>query len=236
MYAVAGVAARLTAWMGCGPSEDWIRSKLPELTPERAARARAENWAATLRFHVFVRAMSVEGGRSPFPRLVGGPDPASLRPPLILVTLHVGTPGALGGFLERLPGEVYAIQHGDWPERPGLPMTPPGHGQGHRAAIYWRAMKTLRAGGFVFGAVDGDGVPVDAHFLGTPRPFARGLLEAARATGTPVLPIASRWRSSSIEIITGEPIEPAADEAMAGELVRWFEGFVRENPAALQPY
>ena len=236
MYALAGIAARVTIWAGRGSPEEWMRSHLPELTPERAAKARAENWAATLRFHVLVRAMSVEGGPSPFPRLVGGPDPASLRPPLILVTLHVGTPGALGGFLERLPGEVYAIQHGDWPENPSLPMPPFGHGQGHRAAIYGRALKTLRAGGFVFGAVDGDGAPVDVHILGRPRRIARGLLAAARATGAPLLPIASRWRSNGIEVVAGEPIEPAGDEAMAGELVKWFDDFVRENPAALQPY
>ena len=235
MYAAAGIGARLTAWAGHGPSEESLRRLLPELTPRQAARARRESWAATLRTKVLEMALSVDAGPSPFPRLAAAPDPASLRPPLILATFHVGSPAALGALLERLPGEVFALQHSDWPAPAGIQMSVPGHGQGHRAARYWGALRTLRAGGFVFGAIDGAGASIDVDVLGRSRRFARGLPALARATGAAVLPVVGRWRGRKIEVITGTLVEPAEDEVMADELARWLEGVARAHPGALSP-
>jgi lauroyl/myristoyl acyltransferase len=235
MYAAAGVAAKLTAWTGRGVSERRLRALLPELTEADAAAARRESWAAALRKGVLDLALSLEGGPSPFPAIAAGLDPAALRPPLILATFHVGTPAALGAVLERLEGEVFAIQHNERPERPGLATSGLGDGQGHRAAIYLRALRTIRAGGFVFGAVDAGGSPLAVRVLGRPYAFSRGLLALSGSTGAPLLPLAARWRGRRIEVVAGPPLEPAPEEAMAAELVGWLEAFVRESPGQVTP-
>jgi hypothetical protein len=174
--------------------------------------------------------------RWPYPKLVAGPDPSLLRPPMVLVSFQVGSIGALGGFLERLPSDVLALVGVAAPTSGRVRTIGVFGGEWQRIAATRTAVQTLRSGGFVFLVLgEGDTARVEATLFGRRISLPRGALSLARMTNAPVLPLAACWRGTRAEVEAGAPIEPGPEAVMAASLSCWLEGYLRRHPAELRP-
>lgn len=172
--------------------------------------------------------------RWPYPRLAACPDPAALRPPMVLVTFHMGPLAALGGLVERLPGPVCVLLGaGQVVTRKARYVRTLGDEQ-QRAAAVVEALHTLRSGGYALVVVDEVGsAPVHQEVLGRPVPLATGAFALARLADAPMLPVAVRWRGPGVEIVAGEAIAPDDETTMAATLAAWLEGYLRAHPREL---
>ena len=169
--------------------------------------------------------------RWPYPRLLSEPDPRLLEGPLLLATFHLGTPVTLGAVIERLPGHKLAMFNSHGLARPGMPTVDLSAGETRRVAAVMRALATLRAGGVVVTVADGNSAAtIQAELLGRLVRLPRGTFAIARMAGAPILPITARWRGRGIEIVTGQPIEPATEAAMAQALADWLGGYLAAHP------
>jgi lauroyl/myristoyl acyltransferase len=238
--AAANVVAWSTQSLGRGVSVDAIGEVLPDLDSAELEAARRATWASSLRCAVLAAALSVAGAPRPYPRLVGGPDPAAIQAPAVLATFHVGPLQAMGLLFERLAADVLVLQAATEnefpPPRPGFTRMDVGDDQWQRAAAFRNALEALRSGEFVCLAVDGKGAPlVEAPLLGRRIGLARGAFALARMTGAPIIPVAPRWRGTGIGIVAGDPVAPGDDSAMAAALTRWMESFVLESPGEIVP-
>jgi lauroyl/myristoyl acyltransferase len=187
--------------------------------------------------------------RTPAPEIA---ELAALRPPLVLITFHVGAVQALGAALERLPAPVLALRRGMLhATRPPLTLATTEGGDEGRAGAFQRACSHLDRGGFVVLAADlpaGPGLPVSC--LGRPLTLARGPFALSRLTGALVVPLVARWRRAGLEVRIGEalapPVPPVPDTAMnqsidpaawetalAAAAAQWLESYLRESPADL---
>jgi hypothetical protein len=237
--AAAGAGARATQWLGHGVDVESLRLVLPELAPDELERARRATWSARLRSSVLDAALSVPGAARPYPRLLSGPDPARMRPPAVLATVHIGPVSTLGLLLEQLPADVLALQAGNEvkaPQRPGWTILHvDSASEWDRAAAFGRALATLRAGGFVVLTVDGHGSHLEVPLLGRKVCLARGAFALARASGAPIVPLTARWRGAAVEIVAGEPLPPGDEQEMAAAFAAWIEARVRETPGEILP-
>jgi hypothetical protein len=231
--AAATAAGWATQPAGRGLEADAILRFLPDLAPREVRRVRRATWTSWVRLRVLEAGAASPTARWPYPPLVPGTG-AALRPPLVLAGFHLGPITAVGAVLEQLPGEVLVLHLSGTP-RKRLTMTPVGTDQWQRAAALRRAVTALRTGGSVFMLVDANEVPatVEVTLFGRTTRLARGAFALARMTGSPLVPLAARWRGSRVEIVTGDPIPPAAEAVMAAAAARWLEGFVRESPEEL---
>src|SRR3954471_7468286 len=87
-FAAASILARATHGLGRGLDADSIRLVFPDLPQYELELARRDTWSAALRASVLEAALSVPGAEWPYPRLLSGPDPAQIRPPAVLATMH----------------------------------------------------------------------------------------------------------------------------------------------------
>jgi len=158
----------------------------------------------------------------------------ALRPPIILGTFHLGALLALGAALERVPGRVLVLRRrvsgAAVPSRLTIELTE-GDEQ-HRARVFYRALDWLRGGDSVFMPLDPEeAVRIAVPFRGRSLLLARGPFAMSRIMQVPIVPIIARWRGSRIEIIVGDPIAPADDEAaIAAEAAAWLERYLLESP------
>jgi lauroyl/myristoyl acyltransferase len=237
--AAAGAGARATQWLGHGVDAESLRLVLPELAPDELEKARRATWSARLRSRVLDAALAVPGAARPYPRLLSGPDPARIRPPAVLATVHIGPVSTLGLLLEQLPADVLAIQAGNEvkaPERPGWTILHvDSASEWDRAAAFRRALATLRGGGFVVLLVDGHGSHLEVPLMGRKVGLARGAFALARASGAPIVPLTARWRGAAVEIVAGEPLPPGDEQETAAAFARWIEARVREAPGEILP-
>jgi len=230
----ATALGRVTGPLGLGLDEAAIRRFLPALSPAQVTRLRRETWTGWLRLRVLEAGLASPTARWPYPPLAGDADPTALQPPMVLAAFHVGPLPALGILLEQLPGEVLVLQlSGNARKRLVVGWT--GTEEWQRAAALRRAVSTLRAGGFVVLLVDANEFPttIDVTLFGRTTRLARGAFALARMTGSPLVPIAPRWRGSRVEITVGDPIPPGEEAAMAAATAGWLERFVRTNPQTL---
>jgi mRNA-degrading endonuclease toxin of MazEF toxin-antitoxin module len=169
--------------------------------------------------------------RWPYPRVAAGPDPALLRPPLLLASFHVGSPIGLGALFEGLPGEVVVLFNARGNARPGMTLIDVSPGQQARAAGVARAIKALRAGGWAVTVVDGKSdATLPTVMFGRHVGLPRGAFAIARLANTPILPLAARWHGARIVIDAGSAIEPAAEETMAQAVATWLERYLTAHP------
>jgi hypothetical protein len=176
-----------------------------------------------------------------YPRLASGFDPRSLRPPMVLAGFHFYVGTAMQALFERLPAEVLMIARASggrggrvrhvWPghdlDAPGNP----GRGEWERVRAIKEGVDALRAGQFVVTTVDYVGTAhVPATLFGEPVLLRGGGFALSRLGKAPMLPVTGRWRGPRVQIVHGEPIPPDEDEVMAAALMRWLEGYLRENP------
>lgn len=167
----------------------------------------------------------------PFPAVVAGPDPCTLRPPLVLATFHIGPLPALGALVQRLPGPAAIVTN-----RPGVPtrgaavLSATGS-EGQRVAAATEAARIVRSGGFALLLVDGVGnARVPITLFGHETSLAAGAFALARLAGAPVLPIAVRWQGMHVRFECGDLIPSAAAETMAASVAAWLEGYLYRNP------
>ncbi len=171
----------------------------------------------------------------PFPRIVAGPDPGKLRPPLVLATFHMGPLPALGALVQRLPGPAAIVTN-----RPGVPTRRAAvlgsEGEGRRVAAVTAAARILRSGGFALLVLDGPGTArVPLTLFGHESSVSAGAFALARLAGAPVLPIAARWQGAGVRFEYGDLIPSGAAEVMAASVAAWLEGYLRRNPGELTP-
>jgi lauroyl/myristoyl acyltransferase len=191
----------------------------------RAARLRDTSF---WRRGVMYIGMFNTSARRPFPEVVRGPDPMTLRPPMVLASVHMGQVEAVGALLERLPGQVLVFADRELPIGRGFTSVCVAGNEWQRAAVTRRAIQTLRSGGFVFLAVDGriGNARVETTLSGERVSWSRGGFDLARITSSPMLPVMTRWRGRKVEIVTGELICPSDASTMASSLARWLEEYL----------
>jgi hypothetical protein len=172
--------------------------------------------------------------RQPYPRLVGGSGLATLSPPQVLVSLHSGPLRAFDELWPYLPGEVTVLLGPDYPRPHNARLLRSSDDESTRAAAARGAARALQNGGFLFMTPDGPGTArVTAELMGIRFSLASGAFALARITGSPMVPIALRWRGSAIEVVIGRPIAPGSESQMAAQLLQWFGEYFRDNRAQL---
>lgn len=228
---------------GRWPSPEQVRALFPTLGSRQAARVAWRIGGLEARNRVMAEVLR-RAGLEPLRPLVRAPlaDLASLWPPLILGTFHIGAVHALGPALERLPGPVLALRHGPLftPRPPLALLTSEGDDQ-RRAAAFQRLLAHLTGGGFVAMALDVTaGATLPARCLGRSLPLARGPFALARLTGARVVPIVARWRRGGVEVALGGPLaaDPALastdrEGALAAAAAGWLERYLTAFPAEL---
>lgn len=221
-----------TAPLGRGLDAEAVRRFLPDLPSGEVARLRRATWTGWLRLRVLEAGIASPTARWPYPPLVS--QPAEVPPPVIFVGFHAGPIYALGSLLERQPGEVLVLQHSGH-ARQRLAGGWIGTEAWQRAAALRGAVDTLRGGGSVFLLVDSNEFPttIDVTLFGRRTRMARGAFALARITGSPIVPIAPRWRGTRAEIVVGDPIVSGDEAEMAVATARWLEAFVRSAPETL---
>lgn len=238
-YRLARALARISQPLGRGVPEEQIAAAFPGLEPSSLRAARRSAWSNLLLGRALHAASTRPGRRPLHPEMVVEPAARELAPPLILVFAHIGPYQALGWLLERLEGDVLAlVERGGFAPRPGMTLVTTGEDEWTGARALARAVAALRSGAFVFLAMDGqEAATIDVPALGGTVALARGPFALARITGTPIVPLVTRWRGRSIEIALGDTVHPSPDEhAMAAEAATWLERYLRGYPGELSPH
>jgi lauroyl/myristoyl acyltransferase len=239
-FALARTLAWLSRPLGRGIPEERLADAFPQLSHADLRAVRRETWRNFLQSEALDAALARPGRLARYPRVSLDRHFKELSPPRVLVSFHVGPFPAVGAALEQLGGHVLVLHRGNFAALPGLTLIRTGDDEWARARALKQAVATLRAGGFVYLAMDGfgeegyDAATVDAPLLGGSIGLARGGLALARMTGTPLVPISARWRGNRAEIVCGDPIPPSSDEhAMAAALARWLERLLLEAPGEI---
>jgi hypothetical protein len=213
------------------PDPEQVRALFPALSRSEAARVAWRIAALEARNRLLVECIR----REALPLVEAPVAFASLRPPLLLGTFHVGAVHALEPALEKLPGPVLAFRQGRLyaAGRPVEVVSTEGDEQS-RAAVFLRALAHLQAGGFVVTALDvvpGTGLAVPC--LGRALELARGPFALARLAGVPIVPLAARWRQGSLEIAVGEALAGSGETGLAAAAALWLERYLLESPGEL---
>lgn len=239
-FALARVLAWLSRPLGRGIAEERLADAFPQLSGAELRAVRRDTWRNFLQNEALDAALARPGRLARYPRVSLDRRFTELSPPLVLVSFHVGPFRAVGAALERLDGDVLVLHRGNFAPLRGLTLVRSGDDEWARARALKQAVAMLRAGGFVYLAMDGfgeegyDAATIEAPLLGGSIGLARGGLALARMTGTPLVPIAARWRGNHAGIVCGDPIPPSSDEhAMAASLTRWLERLLLETPGEI---
>ncbi|HEX5720567.1 MAG TPA: hypothetical protein VF179_30710 [Thermoanaerobaculia bacterium] len=213
------------------PHPEQVRTLFPSLPRSEAARVAWRIAALEARNRLLVECIR----REVLP-LVETPEAfATLRPPLLLGTFHVGAIHALGPALEKLPGPVLALRQGRLyaAEPPVEVVSTEGDEQG-RAAVFLRALNHLQAGGFVVTALDVvPGVGLAVPCLGRTLELARGPFALARLAGVPLVPLTARWQKGRVKVALGEALTASGEAELAAAAARWLDSYLLEFPGEL---
>jgi hypothetical protein len=225
------------------PSPQQIQALFPDLDRRAAARVAWRIGGLEARNRILVDCIR-RAGIEPVRALVRASAPAlaTLRPPGLLGTFHVGAVHALEPALERLPAPALALRHGPLHKSaPPLEIVTTEGDEQDRAAVFRRLLSHLQDGGFVVLALDVvPGIGLRVPCLGRTIELARGPFALARLTGAPIVPLVARWRRGGVEVVTGAPltVDPTVDpsvreNALAAAAGRWLERYLQEMPAEL---
>lgn len=186
-----------------------------------------------LRTRVLMYAVHHHGTRAARELLIPSQALATLRPPLVLGTFHIGPMHAFGAVLASMPGETLVLRRQAYePAQPANVSVAETEGtEEERAVAFTRAVVHLRKGGFVFLTLDPmDGTRIAAPFMGRTLNLARGGFALARLARVPLVPLIARWHGMRIEIVAGAPVEVTSEEQAAAEVARWLEQYLRAHP------
>jgi hypothetical protein len=172
----------------------------------------------------------------PYPPYVGAADSPLPKPPMVLVSLHVGAAGTFRGILEKLSAPTLVLSDAS-PRprpRPGVTLWSIGSSPSLRLMSMKRALDELRDGRFVFLFIDrGEWSGIRATISGRTHRLARGPFVLARLAGVPVLPVAARWQGAKVQYTFGRPIEVADEASMAAAVAGWFDDYMSAHPDVL---
>lgn len=233
-FLVSDLCAVLVAMRSRRPSRAQVRSLFPGRGD--AARIVRRVWKTHLRTIVMGGWLQRGGGTGI--RALVRPNPAvdALRPPMVVATFHIGPTFSLSALTERLQGEKLVLRGTQFPagrNRPSNVETVAGTDQ-QRAAVFHRAVETLRNGGFVLVALDPqEAQRVPAPFFCRTIQLARGPLAMARIAKVPLVPAVARWNGHAIDLTIGDPIPPREEQEMAADAGAWLERYLTENPGEL---
>ena len=213
------------------PDPEQVRTLFPALPRSEAARVAWRIAALEARNRLLVDRIR----RGVLPQVEAPEAFASLRPPLLLGTFHIGAVHALEPALEKLPGPVLGLRQGRlYAEgRPVEVVSTEGDEQ-RRAAVFLRALTHLQTGGFVVTALDvapGSGLAVPC--LGRTLELARGPFALARLAGAPIVPIAARWQKERVKVGVGEALAGSGETELAAAAALWLERYLLESPSEL---
>lgn len=213
------------------PDPEQVRTLFPSLPCSEAARVAWKIAALEARNRLLVECIR----RGALPPVEAPEAFATLRPPLILGTFHIGAIHALGPALEKLPGPVLALRQGRLYEPgPTVEVVSTEGDEQNRAAVFLRALSHLQAGGFVVTALDAvPGKTLAAPCLGRTLELARGPFTLARLAGVPIVPLAARWRQGAVEVAVGEALTSSEEAGLAAAAALWLEKYLLESPSEL---
>ena len=153
---------------------------------------------------------------------------ADLRPPLVIVSFHIGPLHAISDLAGRLANDrLVVVARGE--ETLG-------------ARQLYEGVRILRKGGVVALALDaGPASFVEVGIFGRRTSLARGAFALSRLTGVPIVPLLLVWRGYEIHVALGEPIPPpesgaTQEEAIDSErraaerVAAWLEEYLRTSP------
>jgi hypothetical protein len=240
---VAHVLASLTRPLRHGIEAGWLTAAFPDLPRDGLGAVRQRTWENFLKGEALDATVRRGRGTSDYPRAL--PNPALNRLParVVVASFHIGPFQALGGFLDALPGPRVALAREQYELRPDMTLLHAGDDEWQRAHAFGRALRELRSGRSVIVTVDG--LPVGDHpmptievpMLGRSMPFARGAFALARLGRAPIVPMASRWRGTAMEVTVGEPIAPDRGEgAAAAAVAAWLERYLVERPGEVSVF
>jgi lauroyl/myristoyl acyltransferase len=225
-----------------GIAAEPLAEVFPDLPPEARRVVRQRTWECFLKGEAVEAGVGRGFGPGDYPRIVPNPAVSALPSPIIVASFHVGPFQALGAVVRTLPGELVAVDRGQFGPRPDVTMLRRGDDEWERARTFNRALSTLRRGGAVVVTVDGfhpdDSIPtIEVPMLGRSLPLARGAFALARISRTRVVPIVTRWRGTAMEVTVGDPIAPDLGEAgMAAAVGAWVEGYLRRRPGEVSVF
>ena len=217
------------------PDPEQVRTLFPALSRSEAARVAWRIAALEARNRLLVGSIR-RAGIGPVRPLVQAPEAfATLRPPLLLGTFHVGAIHALGPALEKLPGPVLALRQGRlYTADPPVEVVSTDGDEQSRAAVFLRALSHLQAGGFVVTALDVvPGTRLAARCLGRTLELARGPFALARLAGVPIAPLTACWRQGHVEVVLGEALTAPGETELAAAAALWLESYLLESPGEL---
>ncbi len=213
------------------PHPEQVQTLFPALSRSEVARVAWNIAALEARNRLLVGCIR----REALP-LVEAPEAfASLRPPLLLGTFHVGAVHALGPALEKLPGPVLALRQGRlYPADLPVEVISTEGDEQSRAAAFLRALTHLQAGGFVVTALDVvPGAGLAAPCLGRTLELARGPFALARLAGVPIMPLAACWQPGGVKIVLGEALTSSGETELAAAAALWLESYLLKSPGEL---
>jgi hypothetical protein len=217
------------------PDPEQVRTLFPALSRSEAARVAWRIAALEARNRLLVECVR-RAGAGPVRPLVEAPEAfATLRPPLLLGTFHVGAVHALEPALEKLPGPVLALRQGRlYPADLPVEVVSTEGNEQSRATVFLRALAHLQAGGFVVTALDVvPGAGLVAPCLGRTLELARGPFALARLAGVPVVPLAARWQKGRVKVAMGESLTSSGETELAAAAALWLESYLLESPGEL---
>ncbi|MFL5780364.1 MAG: hypothetical protein ACJ760_03545 [Thermoleophilaceae bacterium] len=240
---VAHVLASLTRPLGHGISDGWLTAAFPGLRPDALPAVRQRTWENFLKGEALDAAVRRGGGTRDYPRATPNRALNELPPRVVVASFHIGPFQAVGAFLDTLPAARVTVAREQYEPRPDMTLLHRGEDEWQRARTFGRALAELRSGRPVI--VNVDGLPTGDHpmpaievpMLGRSMPFARGAFALARLGRAPIVPVASRWRGTAMEVTVGEPIAPDRGEApAAAALAAWLEGYLVESPGEVSVF
>lgn len=213
------------------PDPEQVRILFPALPPSEAARVAWKIAALEARNRLLVECIR----RGALPSVEVPEAFATLRPPLLLGTFHIGAIHALGPALGKLSGPVLALRQGRLYEPgPTVEVVSTEGDEQTRAAVFLRALTHLRAGGFVVTALDViPGPRLATSCLGRTLELARGPFALARLAGVPIVPLVARWQRGGVQVAVGEALTSSEETGLAAAAALWLESYLLESPGEL---
>ncbi len=161
---------------------------------------------------------------------------AALRPPLVLVTAHIGALYLLDLGLEQVAGPRTVLRwsavHEPFPEEE---IAATAGGLEARTEALRRGLGALRTGKFVVTTLDGPhGAGRPGTLLGRSLAVGRGGFALARASGARVAPLAALWEGGRVVVELGAAVAMGTDSQDGPQqVVRWFERLLRRSPGQI---
>ena len=201
-------------------------------TPRFASRRIAFQIAAVEARNRFVLARTAGRPLAAFEPLVRWRDPAAvatLTPPKVLITAHLGALYLLSAGMDQLPHRRtilrWSPQHEIGPDVRNANLA---GGLAGRTRALLDALAELRTEGFVSTTIDGgNGASVPVSVLGFPLDLGVGGFSIAKLAGVEVVPVAAYWESGGVVCELGRPV---TDPTGAG---RWLEAVLRRSPGQI---